>query len=197
LKDQVFKILAESIKLKKQAHQKADAVVEAAEVIAQAFTSGSKLMIFGNGGSAADAQHLTAEFVNRFIIERPPLPAIALTTDASVLTSIGNDYSFDDIFAKQVKALGQAGDVAWGISTSGKASNVLNALSVAQDRQIKTIFMTGAAGGEAELLADVFLDADSMNTPRIQELHITWGHIICELVDYILFQRPGEEGADR
>jgi len=122
LKDQVFKILAESIKLKKQAHQKADAVVEAAEVIAQAFTSGSKLMIFGNGGSAADAQHL------RFIIERPPLPAIALTTDASVLTSIGNDYSFDDIFAKQVKALGQAGDVAWGISTSGKASNVLNAL---------------------------------------------------------------------
>ncbi|MBW2092306.1 MAG: SIS domain-containing protein [Deltaproteobacteria bacterium] len=196
LRDRVFKILAESINLKKQAQKKGDAVVEAAEMIADAFTSGSKLMIFGNGGSAADAQHIAAEFVNRFVIERPPLPAVALTTDTSTLTSIGNDYGFDYVFSKQIKAIGQPGDIAWGISTSGSSPNVLQALSTAQERQIKTIVMTGAESGEAALLADVLLDADSANVPRVQELHITWGHIICELVDYILFQKPSEDGAD-
>jgi len=165
-------------------------------MIADAFTSGSKLMIFGNGGSAADAQHIAAEFVNRFVIERPPLPAVALTTDTSTLTSIGNDYGFDYVFSKQIKAIGQPGDIAWGISTSGSSPNVLQALSTAQERQIKTIVMTGAESGEAALLADVLLDADSANVPRVQELHITWGHIICELVDYILFQKPSEDGAD-
>ncbi len=163
-------------------------------MISQAFTSGCKLMIFGNGGSAADAQHIAAEFVNRFLIERPPLPAVALTTNTSILTSISNDYGFDDVFSKQIKAIGQPGDIAWGISTSGRSPNVLKALSAARGRQIKTIAMTGAGAREAEVLADVFLEADSTATPRIQELHITWGHIICELVDYILFEKPSKEG---
>jgi len=197
LKERVLNILTESIDVKRQARKKADLVVEAAEMIASAFTAGNKLLIFGNGGSAADAQHIAAEFVNRFIIERPPLPAVALTTDTSILTSIGNDYGFDDVFSKQIKAIGQAGDVAWGISTSGKSPNVLKAFQASQEKQIKTIAMTGAGGAEAKIVADLLLDVDSTATPRIQEMHITWGHIICELVDYILFQKPGEQEEER
>lgn len=188
----VLKALAESARLKEEACKKADLVVEAATMVAQAFSSGGRLLLFGNGGSAADAQHLAAEFVNRFVIERPPLPALALTTDTSILTSVGNDYSFHDVFAKQIKALGQGGDVAWGISTSGNSPNVLEALSAARARQMKTIVMTGSGGGAAKPLADVLLEVESVSTPRVQEVHITWGHVICELVDYILFQRPAE-----
>ena len=149
-------------------------------------------MICGNGGSAADAQHIAAEFVNRFIIERPPLPAIALTTDTSILTSVGNDYGNRRIFSKQIKALGKEGDVALAISTSGNSPNVLEALDATRDRQIKTILMTGAGGGKAAKLADLWLEVNSKITPRTQEIHILWGHLICELVDFILFQKPGE-----
>ena len=146
-------------------------------------------MIFGNGGSAADAQHIAAEFVNKFMIERPPLPAMALTTDTSILTSVSNDYNFDDVFSKQIQALGIEGDVAWGISTSGEAANVLAGLRVARNRGLRTIGMTGSGDGKMAEFAQVLLRVDAENTARIQECHITMAHIICELVDYQLFQR--------
>jgi len=149
-------------------------------------------MIFGNGGSAADAQHIAAEFVNKFMIERPPLPAMALTTDTSILTSVGNDQptsTFEDIFSIQIKALGLEGDVAWGISTSGSSVNVLGALAVARERGLRTIGMTGSGVEQMAEVAQVLLTVDSANTARIQECHITMAHVICELVDYQLFQR--------
>ena len=193
LKEMVVTALAESARLKTETQSRADIIIEAANLIAETFSRGGRLFIFGNGGSAADAQHLAAEFVNRFMIERPPLPAVALTTDTSVLTSISNDYSYNEVFAKQIKALGRAGDMAWGLSTSGNSPNVNQALSAARGMGIKPIVMTGAGGGEAKPLADVLLDVNSTATPRIQEVHITMGHVICELVDYILFQKPGED----
>lgn len=162
-------------------------------MIAEAFAGGKKVLLFGNGGSAADAQHVAAEFVNRFLIERPPLPAVALTTDTSILTSIANDYDFSEVFAKQIKAIGQPGDIAWGITTSGGSLNVLEGLRVARDKQMKTIVLTGGDGGEAADLADLLLAVESAPTPRIQEVHLMWEHIICDLVDYIFFQRPSEE----
>jgi D-sedoheptulose 7-phosphate isomerase len=158
-----------------------------AEKIALAYTSDRKLLICGNGGSAADAQHIAGEFVNRFVLERPPLPAIALTTDTSVLTSIGNDYSFDDIFSKQVKALGVEGDVLLAISTSGNSGNVISAVKDARDRGIYTAGLLGNDGGQLADLVDLALVAKSNLTPRIQEGHILAGHIICHLVDHILF----------
>ena len=164
-------------------------LIRAATMIVDAFNNENKLLIFGNGGSAADAQHLAAEFVNRFMIERPPLPALALTTDTSILTSISNDYTFDDVFSKQVKALGVEGDVAWGMSTSGTSANVVKALAVARDRGLRTIAMTGPKGAKIAEVSQVLLTVNADTTPRIQECHITMAHIICELVDYQLFQR--------
>jgi len=168
-------------------------IMACAEKIAYAFTSDRKLMLCGNGGSAADAQHIAGEFVNRFLLERPPLPAIALTTDTSVLTSIGNDYSFDDIFSKQVKALGMEGDILMAMSTSGNSANVLSAVKDARNQGIYTVGLTGGDGGKLTNLADMTLVVKSNVTPRVQESHIVAGHIICELVDYILFQRAAEE----
>ena len=164
-------------------------LIRAATIIVEAFKNENKLMIFGNGGSAADAQHIAAEFVNRFMIERPPLPAMALTTDTSILTSVSNDYAFDDVFSKQIKALGMEGDVAWGMSTSGSSTNVLEALTVARDRGLRTIGMTGSGQGKMAEVAQVLLQVDANDAARIQECHITMAHIICELVDYQLFQR--------
>jgi D-sedoheptulose 7-phosphate isomerase len=184
----------ESIRAKEQALQRnSQEVIQAATLIVDAFHDESKLMIFGNGGSAADAQHIVAEFVNRFVIERPPLPAVALTTDTSVLTSISNDYSFEEVFSKQVKALGMAGDVAWGLSTSGTSANVLKALATARERGLRTVGMTGRDGGRMAEASDVLIAVDASNTARIQECHITMAHIIIELVDYQLFQRPATE----
>lgn len=193
MKDMAMAVLAENARLMNETRNMSDTIVECAEMIAGAFSRGAKLFIFGNGGSAADAQHLAAEFVNRFIIERPPLPAVALTTDTSILTSIGNDYSFNEIFSKQLKALGKPGDVAWGLSTSGNSPNVVMGLGAAKSMGMKTMAMTGMGGGEAKAAADIIIEVQSSRTPRIQEVHITVSHIICELVDYILFQRPGEE----
>lgn len=194
MKKRILEVFAEHVQLVEEAKDKASLIVNAAEMVAQAFTLGRKLLIFGNGGSAADAQHIAAEFVNRFLIERPSLPAIALTTDTSILTSVGNDYGSRRIFSKQIKALGQEGDVALAISTSGNSPNVLEALDVARERQLKTIIMTGAGGGKAVKLADLWLEVNSKTPPRTQEIHILWGHLICELVDFILFKRPGENG---
>ncbi len=152
-----------------------------------AFERGNKLIIFGNGGSAADAQHLAAEFVNRFQIERPPLPALALTTDSSIILSIGNDYDFSEVFSKQVKALGKKGDVALGISTSGNSLNVLKALRTARAMNIKTAALTGNDGGKIGNEVDILLNVDSNSTPRIQETHLTACHLICDLVEKQLF----------
>jgi D-sedoheptulose 7-phosphate isomerase len=165
-------------------------IVAVVEAITAALKAGNKILLFGNGGSAADAQHLAAEFVNRFIIERPPLPAIALTTDTSVITSIGNDYDFSDIFSKQIRAIGQKGDIAWGMSTSGTSANVLKALEVAKKIGMVTIGLTGRDGGDVAKIVDHALNVSSTSTPRIQEVHITVGHVICEMVDFKLFQRP-------
>lgn len=193
MRNRVLNQLSDMAALVDAARGKADLLVEAAQMIAEAFAGGKKVLLFGNGGSAADAQHVAAEFVNRFLIERPPLPAVALTTDTSILTSIANDYDFSEVFAKQIKAIGQPGDIAWGITTSGGSPNVLEGLRVAREKQMKTIVLTGGDGGEAADLADLLLAVDSAPTPRIQEVHLMWEHIICDLVDYIFFQRPSEE----
>jgi D-sedoheptulose 7-phosphate isomerase len=160
-----------------------------AERIALALTSDRKLLLCGNGGSAADAQHIAAEFINRYELERPPLPAIALTTDTSILTSVGNDYSFDEIFSKQIKALGVEGDVLLAISTSGNSANVIEAVKAAKNLGIFTVGLTGSEGGQLTRLVDLSLMVKSDVTARIQETHILVGHIICELVDYLLFQQ--------
>jgi D-sedoheptulose 7-phosphate isomerase len=183
----VTEILEESLRVKRAAVEaNAESILAAARTVAAALTAGRKVLFFGNGGSAADAQHLAAELVNRFRIERPPLAAIALTTDSSILTSIGNDYHFDEVFAKQILALGAAGDVAVGISTSGNSPNVVKAVEAARAKGLHTIGWTGRGGRLAEC-AELVLRVDSAVTARIQEAHITFGHILCELVDRILY----------
>jgi D-sedoheptulose 7-phosphate isomerase len=167
-------------------------LIEAASLIAECFNSGGKLLIAGNGGSAGDAQHLAAEFVNRFVIERPPLPAIALTTDTSILTSIGNDYTFDQVFSKQIKALGKQGDLLLAISTSGGSANIIEAAKTASTLGITTVALTGNSGGELAAVADSCLNVNETVTARIQEVHITICHILCELVDHSLFECGGK-----
>ena len=160
-----------------------------AEKIAFAFMNDRKLMLCGNGGSASDAQHIAAEFVNRFVLERPPLPAIALTTDTSVITSIGNDYAFDEVFSKQIKAIGMEGDILLAISTSGNSPNVTLAVKTAKAQGIYSVGLAGGDGGELATLADMALVVKAQSAPRVQESHILAGHIICQLVDYLLFQQ--------
>jgi D-sedoheptulose 7-phosphate isomerase len=151
------------------------------------FGNGGKLLIFGNGGSAADAQHLAAEFVNRFIIDRRPLPALALTTDTSILTSVGNDFSYDDIFAKQIYALGKKEDVALGISTSGNSPNVVNAIQAAREIGMRTAVLTGGNGGKLASKAELVLNVPCDSTPHIQETHLWVEHMLCWLVDERMF----------
>ncbi len=178
----------ESISLKKRfAAAQGDAVVAAAQMLAGVFQAGGKVLLFGNGGSAADAQHLAAEFVNRFQIERPPLAALALTTDTSILTAVANDYDFLQVFAKQVRALGRPGDLALGLSTSGNSPNVVEGLKAARELGLKTLALSGRDGGPVAAAAELALIVPSRNTPRIQEVHITIGHVLCDLVDFILY----------
>lgn len=148
--------------------------------------AGNKIMLFGNGGSAADAQHIAAEFVNRLQKKsegRPPLAALALTTDTSILTSIANDRDFSQIFSRQIQALGKPGDIAWGISTSGNSPNLIRAIKTARGMGITTLGLTGNGGGEMGTLVDHHLTVESTDTTRIQEVHITLAHIICELIE--------------
>jgi D-sedoheptulose 7-phosphate isomerase len=185
----------DSIDAKRQfLKQQLPALEKAIEVIAARLLAGNKVMFFGNGGSAADAQHLAAEFVNRFLLERPPLPAIALTTDTSILTSVGNDYGFVEVFAKQVKALGREGDVGVGLSTSGNSPNVVRAVEACKSRNIITMALTGGNGGKLGGLVDHHLCVTgTKHTPRVQETHILIGHVICEMVDCKLFGHdPGK-----
>jgi D-sedoheptulose 7-phosphate isomerase len=165
-----------------------DTLILAIDALVAAFRRGNKLLLFGNGGSAADAQHIAAEFVNRFLVERTPLPAIAFTTDSSILTSIANDYSYNEVFAKQVTALGREGDVALAISTSGNSPNVLTAIDVCKRLKITTIGLTGGKGGGMVDKVDFLLNvSEGQNSARIQETHILIGHVICDLVDQKLF----------
>ncbi len=188
MKEVILQRFIESARVKVEfAERSSEAIGAAAELIAQGFKAGRKLLLFGNGGSAADAHHIAAEFVNRFQMERPGLPAIALTTDSSILTSIGNDSDFAEIFARQVKALGQEGDVAIAISTSGASANVIRGVEAAKEIQMQVIGFTGRDGGKLAELCDIPLIVPSDSVSHIQESHITLGHVICELVDQTLF----------
>jgi D-sedoheptulose 7-phosphate isomerase len=194
MREMIVQCFKESAKVKLLSlEENLEKIIAVSEAIAYAFKKGGKLLLFGNGGSAADAQHLTAEFVNRFLIERPPLPAIALTTDTSIITSVSNDYRYGDIFVRQIYALGKKEDIAWGISVSGKSSNVVDGLKMASRMEMVTIGLTGGNGGEIARIVDYHLNVPSDSTPRVQEAHITIGHIICEMVDYQLFQKPGKD----
>ena len=163
--------------------ENADLIIRAATMIKEAFNSGGKLLIFGNGGSAADAQHLAAEMINRYRRERPPLAAIALTTDSSNLTSIGNDRSFEEIFSRQIQALGRKGDVALAISTSGNSPNVLEGITACKKAGLKVIGLTGRDGGRMAGSCDLALIVSSEDTPLVQEVHLAIEHVICELID--------------
>lgn len=181
-------MVEESIRLKERFFfEHGEKVLAAARLLVEVFRAGGRVLIFGNGGSAADAQHLAAEFVNRFQVERPPLAALALTTDTSILTAVANDYDFRLVFAKQVRALGRPGDLAWGISTSGNSANVVAGLDTARELGLKTLALSGGDGGSVAAAADLSLIVPSRNTPRVQEVHITIGHALCDLVDYLLF----------
>jgi D-sedoheptulose 7-phosphate isomerase len=193
MKDSIAAIFASSITAKQHfLHESCEALMAAIEEVIKSLRGGGKILLFGNGGSAADAQHIAAEFVNRYLIERPPLPAIALTTDTSALTSILNDYGADAIFAKQIQALGKKGDVAIAISTSGNSANILNGLDACRELGIRSIGLTGGTGGAMARSVDHLLCVSATRmTPRIQEVHILIGHTICELVDQALFGESG------
>jgi D-sedoheptulose 7-phosphate isomerase len=192
VRQQIARAFAASIAVKRRfLRDNIGALIEVIETVAAALRAGHKLLLFGNGGSAADAQHIAAEFVSRFKIERTPLPAIALTTDTSALTGIANDYGYAEVFAKQVRALGQHGDVAFAISTSGNAPSVLRAVAACRRLGVRTVALTGGTGGKLAANADLVLRvAGTTETPRIQETHILAAHVICEQVDALLF--PGD-----
>jgi D-sedoheptulose 7-phosphate isomerase len=192
MKDKILKAFEESINVKEKfAEEKnLDKIIEVAKAIANAFNDGKKLILFGNGGSSTDASHITAEFTNRFKKDRPGLPAIALNTDMAVITSIANDYDFSEVFAKQLKALANEGDVVIAISTSGNSPNILKAMDVAKKKKLTTIAFTGLKGEKLASKVTYTFIVPSDNTPRIQETHITLGHIICQMVEEILFEAP-------
>lgn len=189
MRDRITDILLESIQVKEQLlHNSIGQIKDIADLMIEALKKNGKVLLFGNGGSASDAQHIAAEFVGRFKKDRTALAAIALTSNTSILTSLANDYGYEVIFAKQIEALGQKNDVVIGISTSGKAKNVALGIKQAKKMGIRTVALTGGDGGELAKLADTSLVVPSSVTARIQESHITIGHIICELVEEHLCQ---------
>jgi D-sedoheptulose 7-phosphate isomerase len=163
------------------------------QTIINAYKSNKKVILFGNGGSAADAQHLAAELMNKFYLDRKSLPAIALTVNTSILTAIGNDYSFEQIFSKQLEGISEKGDIAIGISTSGNSKNVIEGLKLAKKNKLFTVGFTGKDGGKINNIVDVCINVPSDDTPRIQEAHIMIGHIICEIVEKELFKKVEKE----
>jgi D-sedoheptulose 7-phosphate isomerase len=187
-KSLIERFVSESVRVKTEFfHTNATLVAETAARMAAALRDGRKVLLFGNGGSAADAQHIAAEFVGRFIPDRIPLPAISLATDSSALTALGNDYGYNAVFSRQLQALGNPGDIAIGISTSGNSQSVVEALEVARSKGLVTIGFTGQSGGKMNGKADVLFCVPTHVTPRIQETHIILGHILCELIDRELF----------
>lgn len=198
MEKKILKAFAESAAVKdKFVKSHVSLIDEVSTLIAETFNEGNKLFLFGNGGSACDASHIAAEFVNRFKKERPGLPAIALNTDIAVLTSIANDYDYADIFARQLKTLSSPGDLAIAISTSGNSKNILKAVEVAKKKGVKTIAFTGLKGAKFASKCDFAFVVPSEDTPRIQEVHITLGHVICQLVEDIIFEFPREAGSSR
>ena len=184
---QVAREIEESVKVKaKLVDEATELIAQMAVLVATRLRAGHKLIIFGNGGSAADAQHIAAEFVGRYIVERKALPAIALTTDTSALTAIGNDYGFEHVFSRQIQALAKRGDVALGISTSGESENVLRGLAVARELGLATLGFTGQNAGKMRNLVDLCLCVPSSATPRIQEVHILVGHILVGMAENVL-----------
>jgi len=182
--ERVKQFLKDSGDLKhRMAETLADDILQAARLIGRSLSQGGKLLLMGNGGSAADCQHIAAELVGRYKKERPALAAIALTVDTSALTAIGNDYGFDTVFSRQIEALAHPGDVLLGLSTSGNSENIILALKRANELKVATLALLGKGGGRAREHADVALVVPSDDTARIQEAHITVGHILCELVD--------------
>ena len=179
----LMRTLDDTIALHEHAKEHAQPVLDAAAAIIESIRAGGKLLLFGNGGSAADAQHVAAEFVGRFQRERAAMAALALTTDTSILTSIANDYAFDRIFARQIEALGRNGDVAFAMSTSGTSPNVVAALVAARALGLQTIALTGNDGGAVGRAAAIHLNVPSANTARVQEVHRTLLHVICDLVE--------------
>lgn len=184
MRDKIKDLLLESIQIKEELlRTKVGEILKITKLIIDSLKKGGKVIIFGNGGSASDSQHIAAELVGRFKKDRSPLPAIALTTNTSILTAVANDYGYEFVFAKQIEALAAKNDVAIGISTSGRAKNVLCAIKQAKNMGIKTIALSGSDGGELAKLADISFVVPSTVTARIQEAHITIGHIICELIE--------------
>lgn len=177
----------------KEAVLKDENMLQIIERVAQhsidSLNRGRKILVAGNGGSAADAQHIAGELVSRFYYDRPALPAIALTVDTSILTAIGNDYGYEDVFSRQLEALAQEGDVFLAISTSGNSKNILKAIKVAKERRIKVVGLTGQNGGEMKAMCDEIIMVPSSVTPRIQECHILIGHIICALIEAKIFPK--------
>jgi len=184
MRDQIKDIILDSIHVKEEIlRNKIPEILDIAEAFISCLKKGGKIIFFGNGGSAADSQHLAAELIGRFKKDRGALAAIALTTNTSIITSLSNDYGYEIVFAKQIEGLGNKNDLAIGISTSGKAKNVIAAIKQAKKMGIKTIAFTGSDGGELSKIADISFVVPSQTTARIQEAHITLGHVICELVE--------------
>lgn len=189
MRERIKEILLENIQVKEELMRTSiGQIKDIVELMIDALKKNGKVILFGNGGSASDSQHIAAEFVGRFKKDRTPLDAIALTVNTSILTSLANDYGYEVIFARQIEALGKKNDIAVGISTSGKAKNVALGIKQAKKMGIKTIAFTGGDGGELAKMADVSLIVPSLVTARIQEAHITIGHIICELIEQTLCQ---------
>jgi len=189
--ERVSGLIQASIAVKQKLLQDAaliSTIAEVSKVIVEALRHGNKILLCGNGGSAADAQHIAAEFVGRFAFDRPPLPALALSVNTSCVTAIGNDYGFDLVFSRQLEALGQKGDVVIGISTSGNSANVTHAMSTSRRLGLRTVALAGCTGGKLKSEAEFCLCVPSNETPRIQECHILIGHIISELVEYTIFR---------
>jgi len=188
MRDRIKDILLESIQVKEELLRTGiGKIIEIADILTDSLKKNGKVIIFGNGGSASDSQHIAAELVGRFKKDRKALPAISLTTNTSILTALANDYGYEIVFAKQVEALGEKNDVVIGISTSGKAKNVVAGIKQARKMGLKTVALTGADGGELAKLADVSLLVHSSVTARIQEAHITIGHILCEMVEQAIY----------
>lgn len=173
--------------------QKSSVVEQIAQLWIEALTNGNKVIFCGNGGSAADSQHLAAELMGRYKFDRAPMPAMSLTVDTSALTAIGNDYGYDKVFSRQLRGIGNKGDVLVGISTSGNSKNILDAFAVAKDKGIKTVAFTGEAGGEMLKSADICLNVPSSTTNNIQEMHIACGHLICGIVEARFFANQNKD----
>jgi D-sedoheptulose 7-phosphate isomerase len=191
MKDKILKAFRESISTKEKFVQdNLKAIEEASRLIAGAFNDGRKLILFGNGGSATDASHIAAEFVGRYRRERPGLNAVSLNTNMAVMTAVANDYDYSEVFSRQLKAIAEEGDVVIAISTSGNSANIIKAVDAAKRKKLRTIAFTGAKGGKLAAKVNHAFSVPSNNTPRIQETHITLGHVLCQMVEEILFEAP-------